>query len=141
MDHAWRLLEFRARERGLHPDFTHDSGLRIDTDRTLLRSIITNLLVNAVDHAAPSSTIECEARAEAGGFRFRIVNRAPSLRSDDLAHLFEPFWKKDPARTDTSHAGLGLTIARAFAILLDMKIDARLEEEGRLSMTLRSHLR
>ena len=137
VEQIWRLLELRAKERGIGLNCAHNGGVRIDTDRTLLRSILTNLLANAVDHSAPSSTIECEARAEAGTFRFGIINRAPSLGSDDLAHFFEPFWKKDPARTDASHAGLGLTIARAFATVLDMRIDASLEEGGRLSMTLR----
>jgi hypothetical protein len=34
---------------------------------------------------------------------------------NDLPHLCEAFWRKDPARTDGLHSGLGLTLVDANA--------------------------
>ena len=52
-------IEPRAKERGIRMKHAHGRECR-DRDRpTLLRSILTNLLMNAVDHS-PDSTIECD---------------------------------------------------------------------------------
>ncbi|MBN1868834.1 hypothetical protein JW916_16265 [Candidatus Sumerlaeota bacterium] len=39
-----------------------------------------------------------------------LLNSNDSLTHDDLSHLFEALWRKDAARSDDSHGGLGLTL-------------------------------
>ena len=53
------------------------------------------------------------------GISLRLENRTDELTETDLPHLFEPFWRKDTARSDRHHHGLGLALAAEFAALLE----------------------
>jgi len=48
------------------------------------------------------------------------------LTPEDLPHLFERFWRKDPARSSQLNSGLGLALAKAYAQSLGMKLQAGL---------------
>ncbi len=60
------------------------------------------------------------AAAQRGRYRgvgrrpmFAVTNAAPALTAEDVPRLFERLWRKDAARSDAAHAGLGLSLARA----------------------------
>lgn len=45
-----------------------------------------------------------------------ITDTGPGLSEKDLRHLFQPFYRGDPAReTGAGHTGLGMYIAKALA--------------------------
>ena len=92
------------------------------TDPLLWRSILTNLLENAVSYSPPGSAIHIEADAS----HMAIRNPAGDLTSDDLPSLFDRFWRKDAARTGYGHSGLGLSLVRGFCDLLGWRITASL---------------
>lgn len=61
----------------------------------------------------------------------RLVNIAKDLERADLAHVFDRFWRKDAARSDRSHVGLGLSIARELCELLGIRLSVDLREGRR----------
>ncbi|MBI4324512.1 MAG: sensor histidine kinase N-terminal domain-containing protein [Chloroflexi bacterium] len=107
-----------------------------DTDPALLRSILTNLVDNAVEYAPLGGTVNVEASADEGLFTLRVVNTVEHLEERDLPHLFERFWRKDAARSPDGHTGLGLSLARVFAQLLGCELAASFAGPGRLALTL-----
>jgi two-component system sensor histidine kinase QseC len=107
-----------------------------DTDPALLRSILTNLVDNAVEYASPGGTVDVEASTDDGGFTLRVVNTVENLDERDLPHLFERFWRKDAARSPDGHTGLGLSLARAFAQSLGCELTASFAGPARLALTL-----
>jgi signal transduction histidine kinase len=44
--------------------------------------------------------------------------------------MFKRFWRGDQSRTDGRHSGLGLSIVKALADVLDIHIKVDLTEEG-----------
>jgi len=96
------------------------------TDRAAFRSILTNLLSNAVDHSQPATAVKVRVENNGAGERLLISNINRNLGVEDIPHLFERFWQKDAARSSTEHCGLGLPLARAYAESLGMKLDAQL---------------
>jgi two-component system sensor histidine kinase QseC len=119
---AWQPCEQTATERGLRVAFGISSQLILQTDRTMLHSIISNLLSNAVDYATEGGKISCNVQRSCSGVKISVTNDTGFLAPDDLPHLFEAFWRKDPARTDNSHCGLGLTLVEAYAKILGGKV-------------------
>jgi len=107
-----------------------------DTDESLLRSILTNLVDNAVEYAPCGGTVQVEASTENGGFTLRVVNLVENLNEHDLPHLFERFWRKDAARSPDGHTGLGLSIARVLAHAIGCELTASFAGPKRLEMTL-----
>jgi two-component system sensor histidine kinase QseC len=96
------------------------------TDQTALRSICTNLLANSVEYSPPASQVEVQVGTNGTGEELVIKNRNHNLVPDDLSHLFERFWRKDPARSSGLHSGLGLALARAYAQSVRMVLNAEL---------------
>ncbi len=89
-----------------------------DADPALLRVILANLVSNAVDYG--QSARLC---VEAG--QISVSNTTDNLTADDLPHLFERFWRKDPARSSSTHTGLGLALCKAYAdaLGLDLRVE------------------
>lgn len=87
-----------------------DLGGTWDADR--LAEVISNLAGNAVDHAAPGSTVVIDARAERGDVVAEITNQGACIPPNLIPVLFEPFRRAEPDATATNgHLGLGLYIS------------------------------
>lgn len=108
----------------------------VATDIALVTSILRNLVGNAVAYAPQGSTITLNYSGGSDGFRLDITNPAPDLTQDDLAQLFQPFWRKRGGQSDRAHSGLGLTLSRNFADILGMEMSANLLNGGDLQLTL-----
>ncbi len=115
-------------------DFGADAD--ITTDPVLFESIIANLLENAVTYGEPGTEVRVSWVWQEKRFQLRVVNSAPELTAEDLTRLFDRFWRKDRARTDGNHAGLGLALSRSFAETLGLDLKATLGNDGVLEMTL-----
>lgn len=113
-------------------NLNHETSL--DTDPRLLQIIMTNFIGNAVEYAPAESTVRITVGFE--NAIFQCENAAPNLTKEDINHLFERMWRKDAARTESGHAGLGLSIAKACAEALGLELAAELNT-GRLRIALR----
>jgi hypothetical protein len=51
-------------------------------------------------------------------------------------HLFERFWRKDTARSESEHFGIGLALTKTICGRLGIQIAASLEEESRVRFWL-----
>jgi signal transduction histidine kinase len=112
------------------------SDITIESHLPMLRSIVSNLVSNAIEYAPKGSTIRVACRTEGGRISFSTANPAPDLTRDDVGHLFEPFWRKDSVRTTGSHAGLGLTLTQSLAKALNLAVRAELGSDGHLAIIL-----
>jgi two-component system sensor histidine kinase QseC len=101
-------------------------------DATLLRAILTNLLSNAVQYCTHGGSIRL--RVERG--QLSISNTTDDLNPDDLPHLFDRFWRKDPARSSSVHSGLGLALAKAYAAALGLELRAELSGTKQITFVL-----
>lgn len=125
---ACQPLFVQVSERNLDLSLEVRAG-SIVTDPVLWRSILANLLGNAVAYSPPGSVIQLQADQRV----LVIRNRARDLTAEDLPRLFERFWRKDESRTGYGHAGLGLALVRGFCEVLGWQIHASLEA-GELEM-------
>ena len=106
------FFEGMAEERGLRIACTGDAT--VAADPALLRRALANLVSNAVRHAAPDSVIVLHAQALDGGACLSVTNAGEPIAPQHLPHVFERFYRADPARGDAHGAtGLGLSIVRA----------------------------
>ena len=56
-------------------------------------------------------------------------NPTEDLDPEDMPHLFERFWRKDAARADRDHVGVGLPVAKALADALGIQLVAELSTD------------
>lgn len=86
-----------------------------------------NLLSNAVAYSPPQSEIRCIATGDGDTVHLTICNPTEDLTPEDIPHLFERFWRKDPARTIGEHTGLGLSVVKALSEVLHLDVHATLD--------------
>jgi signal transduction histidine kinase len=98
----------------------------VTTDREKLNRILVNLFSNAVAYSPVGSEVRCTACAAGRGFVLSVSNPTDALEPDDLPRVFDRFWRKDAARAEARHAGLGLSLVAAFCKLLGIAVEARL---------------
>ena len=121
---SWEPYSRDADERKLETSWNLDES-EIQTDRSLLQHIITNLYSNAVEYTPAGGCIEVTALSGS----VRISNSAPGLASEDVERLFDRYWRGDSSRSDSSHAGLGLALAKACAKALGFTLSADLDDD------------
>jgi two-component system sensor histidine kinase QseC len=109
----------------------------IQTDRNLLRIVLENLFSNTVDYTPDGGRIHIAIRRDEGCVQLAIENTTSDLQPADLPQLFERFWRKDNARTDGNHAGLGLSITRELGTLLGAEISAAMPSPPMLEVSLK----
>jgi len=87
----------------------------VEADSQRVEQVLLNLLSNAERHTPEGGSIQISARLLAGEkVRVSICDSGPGLSDEDLAHIFDRFYRADKSRTrESGGAGLGLAIAKA----------------------------
>jgi len=132
---VWRPFFARAAARNLQVELNLASATAIG-DPVLMRSILTNLFDNAVDHAPAGAVVGISVEAVASRVAVKVANSAANLEPADLDRLFDRFWRKESARSGGLHTGLGLPLARMFALAMKWTLTAELDGDRRLVFTL-----
>jgi len=90
------------------------SEIVVDIDRDRLRTVIRNLLENAIKYSLPDSRpVEVSATQNGHKVVIRVTDDGPGIPDRDLPSLFEPFFRVDRSRSKkTGGYGLGLSISK-----------------------------
>ncbi len=99
--------------RGQRLRITALEPMRVTVDPDRMRQLLLILIENAIRYSAPQSTVSIAVRRDATGVQIRVEDRGIGIAPADLTHVFERFYRADPARTrDPGGTGLGLPIAK-----------------------------
>jgi signal transduction histidine kinase len=126
VEDCWQKVEDAAAARKVSLVREISPSLVVTTDREKLNRILVNLFSNAVAYSPAGSEIRCAACAAGNGFFLSVSNPTDGLEPDDLPRIFDRFWRKDAARAEAGHAGLGLSLVAAFCALVGLHVEARL---------------
>jgi signal transduction histidine kinase len=101
--------------------FKPTGDLTGEWDRLRLRQLISNLLVNALEHGDPTGPVDLSASGKKAHVQFAVRNQGPPIPQEMLASIFDPLVRGElfmPVRQQThdGHIGLGLYIARTVAM-------------------------
>jgi signal transduction histidine kinase len=94
----------------------HAEDVVITSDPRRLERIVANLVGNALDHGGRGVTVRVGRDGDEGAF-VEVADNGPGISAEHLPHIFERFYKADPARSSRG-TGLGLAIAQENARLL-----------------------
>jgi two-component system OmpR family sensor kinase len=85
-------------------------------DRTRLRQVIDNLFANVRAHTPPESAVAVSLQRRDGNVELRVADHGPGLSEEQVAQVFERFFRADSSRTRASGGvGLGLSIVAGVA--------------------------
>jgi signal transduction histidine kinase len=108
---ALRLVEGRAEECGIKTNIIQDGELpAVMADRESLRSVFTNLVINAVEAINGEGGGNVSIRlsnAIANSVKVEITDSGCGIAADDISKVFEPYFS-----TKETGTGLGLAIVK-----------------------------
>jgi signal transduction histidine kinase len=85
----------------------------VSVDSQRIGQVLSNLVDNALRYSSEGDTITVRARETADAVRVDVVDQGPGLSPEELALVFERFYRGDRARSRaTGGVGLGLAIVR-----------------------------
>ena len=86
-------------------------------DARALEAALCNLITNACKYGGPQGRIGLDVRQAANGqaaeIQITVRDRGPGIPTDELPHLFEPFFRGHAARqAQIRGSGLGLSLVK-----------------------------
>lgn len=97
-----------ARQVRLIPPTAGQAQVRAEPGR--LRSVVLNLVSNAIEYNRPGGMVEMSARADAGSIEIVVKDDGPGIAPNHLPNLFLPFYRATATRGADGHLGLGLSL-------------------------------
>jgi signal transduction histidine kinase len=82
-------------------------------DREALRTLVRNLVDNAVRYTPPEGSVQVRTRADRNEALLEIVDTGPGIPPEDRERVFDRFYRR--ATAQESGTGLGLAIVKAIA--------------------------
>jgi len=106
--------EALALSRGRQPlHFEVEQGLKVFGSEEQLRSAVSNLVYNAVNHTPEGTAITVRWQRAPGGALFSVEDDGPGIAPQHIPRLTERFYRVDKARSrQTGGSGLGLAIVK-----------------------------
>jgi two-component system OmpR family sensor kinase len=92
-----------------------DAPLMAAVEPGRIRQLVMNLLTNAVKYTPRGGAVEVVLESEGTSAIIQVKDTGIGIATGDLAHVFERFWRADPARSRTGDrpgVGLGLAIVK-----------------------------
>ena len=118
-----------AGQKGVRLEVGAFEEARITGDPALIRQLLLIVLDNAVKFTPPGGRVDVAVSAHdgpgggGGGPTLVVSDTGIGIPADQLPHVFERFYRGDPARHEADGAGLGLAIAQWIAEAHGARID------------------
>ncbi|MEB3350043.1 MAG: ATP-binding protein [Cyanobacteriota bacterium] len=136
LDQVWNTLRPLADPRRIHlmvrcavPGM---EDLKVRGEAPRLHRALLNLLDNALRYSPDGAAVEVDLQRSGQWGLVAVRDHGPGLSQEDLDHLFERFYRGDPARARSTRAGsgLGLAIVQQIALTHGGRVQAYNHSQG-----------
>ncbi len=116
VEQAARVVRPLAQSSEITVEVVVDSDLPLlRGDSGLIGGALLNLLSNAVKYSPEGSLVRLRVLAQPAGVVFEVQNPGPTIPPEDLARLFEPFYRRREQEHKAAGWGLGLAFVKRIA--------------------------
>lgn len=128
-------LKIESEKKGLVVYIT--GGCTVLSDRELIRTVIYNLMSNAVKYSRPGGEISIKI-TDGDRPEISVFDNGEGIPPQDIEHIFERFYRVDKARArGTGGTGLGLAIAKKSAENMGASLSVKSEPGKYTEFTLK----
>ncbi len=114
------------------------AGLRVRIVQDELDVLLSNLIVNAVQHSSRGKEIQLSVIEQPGLAVIQVKDEGDGISQSALPHVFERFYREDRSRSrDTGGAGLGLAICKSIVEAAAGEIAIESEQHAGTVVTVR----
>ena len=99
-------------EKNIQLDNLISSEHVIKTDKDSFRTILSNLIANAIKYSPDGSTISLKSSISETDITIEIADEGYGIEKQNLKRVFDRFYRTDKARAHTKGTGLGLSLVK-----------------------------
>lgn len=137
VDSRWRPFSGKAVERRIAFENRVPNEVTVNSDPENFSMVLSNLLDNAVEYTNDAGQIWVTARHTDDSIELTVANTGCQLTSDQVAQVFDCFWRSDSSRTGTgTHCGLGLPLVQRLVNALGGSAAATVQSGGVFTIRL-----
>jgi signal transduction histidine kinase len=129
---AVKNLASYAEWRGVALNFAEDAGVKVQMDPEAIQTLVSNLVMNAVQHSNRGSEVRVSVRSNGHGpgkAALEVEDFGTGISAESLSHVFDRFFREDLSRSrETGGAGLGLSICKSIVENAGGSIEIRSEQ-------------
>lgn len=129
-------FEATAFEKGLTIDENVADDIAVKGNRAQVQSVVECLLDNACKYADAGSTVTVSLEKAGKKAKLTVHNTGSYIPPEDLAHVFERFYRADKSRTAGDSSGLGLAIVQSVAEAMGGTVAAESSKESGTAFTV-----
>jgi len=100
-------------DKHVHLLVNAEATVLVDADPERFGQVLTNLLNNALRHTPPGGEVGVRVEQRRDEVDVVVHDTGEGIAAEHLPHVFERFYRAQPASGDTGGSGIGLTISRA----------------------------
>jgi signal transduction histidine kinase len=93
----------------------NDTPALAQADGPAIHRLLLILIDNALKHTPAGGTVTVAIQRRDGSVSLSVADTGEGIAPEALPHIFERFYRSDPARAGGGGFGLGLSIAQAIA--------------------------
>ena len=123
-----------AESRRIDLSLEREGKVSVSGDRDALRTLVRNLVDNAVRYTPPGGSVQVRGHAGAAGAKLEVVDTGPGIAAADRARVFDRFYRR--ANANETGTGLGLAIVKAIAARHGARVDLDDASSGGLHVTV-----
>lgn len=118
-------------------DITLPETALIEISCDELQIVVSNILSNAIDYNEDNHPISIILNyTSEENYFIQVSNKTWVLEKNDLNLMYDRLWRKDKARQSGEHSGLGLSLVKSYAELLNLSISTVLDANQVFTLTL-----
>jgi heavy metal sensor kinase len=119
-------MNLLAEDKGISISCNAGQPLPVQGNRVRLKQVVVNLLDNAIKYTPEKGAIQLRVLASNGHTVLEVQDNGIGIPPDALPHIFERFYRVDPARSaDSESAGLGLSIVKSICLAHRAEVEAQ----------------
>lgn len=108
-----RMYDVLAQSKHIKINSYYKDNIITSVDKGQMRTVLSNIIGNAVKHSPEGSHIDIRASHKDGKIELSVENSGIHIGNDEFGQIWEPFYRTDKSRSrDTGGSGLGLYIVK-----------------------------
>ncbi|MCR5536053.1 MAG: HAMP domain-containing histidine kinase [Succinivibrio sp.] len=115
-------LDVLAEQKNIDLGIEGEVTQTLKTDRGMLKTMLQNLISNAVKYTQAGGRCDLKASEDDQGITILVEDNGPGVAEEHLAQLVKPFYRVDGDQSKESGTGLGLAIVAAAAAELNAEL-------------------
>ena len=130
------LTHQRTRAKNVTLEFVCPKKLgEMVADERRIKQVVFHLLSNAINFTPPGGKVSLEATRRSGTISISVADTGIGIPAEELARVFDRFWRGGKAAGRIHGSGLGLSLVKSFVELHGGRVEIASEPEAGTRIT------